>query len=131
MGINGCFDFFFVAGDRVLLTADQRNYVISFATIINTVLRTVIICVMTAHQMNILLLYGCASALVIIKAGIIVCYSHNNYTYLDKKLCRIEALWKALGGNLSTDIRNYPNGCADSSRHNFVEFGFCQCVFNL
>ena len=81
----GCFDFFFVAGDRVLLTADQRNYVISFATIINTVLRTVIICVMTAHQMNILLLYGCASALVIIKAGIIVCYSHNNYTYLDKK----------------------------------------------
>ena len=85
LGINGCFDFFFVAGDRVLLTADQRNYVISFATIINTVLRTVIICVMTAHQMNILLLYGCASALVIIKAGIIVCYSHNNYTYLDKK----------------------------------------------
>ena len=58
LGINGCFDFFFVAGDRVLLTA---------------------------HQMNILLLYGCASALVIIKAGIIVCYSHNNYTYLDKK----------------------------------------------
>ena len=38
LGINGCFDFFFVAGDRVLLTADQRNYVISFATIINTVI---------------------------------------------------------------------------------------------
>lgn len=85
LGINGCFDFFFVAGDRVLLTADQRNYVISFATIINTVLRTIIICLLTAHQMNILLLYGCASVLVIIKAGIIVRYSHNNYTYLDKK----------------------------------------------
>ena len=84
LGINGCFDFFFVAGDRVLLTADQRNYVISFATIINTVLRTLIICVMAAYRMNILFLYGCASSLVLIKVSIIVCYSHNNYSYIDK-----------------------------------------------
>lgn len=83
LGINGCFDFFFLAGDRVLLTADQRNYVISFATIINTVIRTLIICVMAAHRMNILILYGSASSLVLIKAGIIVCYSRNNYSYID------------------------------------------------
>ena len=84
LGVNGCFDFFFVAGDRVLLTADQRNYIISLATIINTVLRTLIICVMAAHHMNILLLYGCAASLILIKAGIIVCYSRNNYLYIDK-----------------------------------------------
>lgn len=84
LGVNGCFDFFFVAGDRVLLTADQRNYIISLATIINTVLRTLIIYVMAAHQMNILFLYGCASSLILIKAGIIVCYSRNNYSYIDK-----------------------------------------------
>ena len=84
LGVNGCFDFFFVAGDRVLLTADQRNYIISLATIINTVLRTLIICVMAAHHMNILLLYGCAASLILIKAGIIVCYSRNNYSYIDK-----------------------------------------------
>ena len=84
LGVNGCFDFFFVAGDRVLLTADQRNYIISLATIINTVLRTLIICVMAAHHMNVLLLYGCAASLILIKAGIIVCYSRNNYSYIDK-----------------------------------------------
>ena len=34
--------------------------------------------------MNILLLYGCAASLILIKAGIIVCYSRNNYSYIDK-----------------------------------------------
>ncbi len=84
LGINGCFDFFVVAGDRVLLTADQRNYVISSVTIINTILRTVLICCLAMCQASILLLYGCASSLVLIKAVIIVCYSKRNYPYIDK-----------------------------------------------
>ena len=85
LGINGCFDFFFVAGDRVLLTAAQRNYVISFVSIINVIFKTMIIFVMTAYRMNILLLFGCASSFVIVKAMLLTWYTRKNYPYIDKK----------------------------------------------
>ena len=85
LGINGCFDFFIVAGDRVLLTADQRNYVISTVTIINTILRTLIICVLANYHTNIILLYCCSTSLVIVKATVILLYSKKNYSYINKK----------------------------------------------
>ena len=43
LGLNGCTDFFFVAGYRVLLNADQCHYVISIVSIFNTVVRTLLI----------------------------------------------------------------------------------------
>ena len=46
LGVNGCLDFFFVSGYRVLLTADQKNYILSSIGIVQTILRTVIICVL-------------------------------------------------------------------------------------
>lgn len=43
LGVNGSLEFFTLAKYRALLTADQRTYVISLASIVYTVLNTIIV----------------------------------------------------------------------------------------
>ena len=85
LGVNGCVDFFFMSGYRVLLTADQKNYVLSAVGIMQTVLRTIIICVMAVCKANVVLLYAIAVMPVFLKCGLIYAYSKKAYPYLDKK----------------------------------------------
>lgn len=84
LGVNGCTDFFFVSGDRVLLNADQRNYVISIVGIVNTVLRTLIICLLAIGKVDVVLLYACVTVTAVIKVALISLYSQKNYPYIDK-----------------------------------------------
>ena len=84
-GVNGCVDFFFVSGHRVLLTADQKNYVLSSIGIVQTVLRTVIICMLAFFKVNVVMLYAIAVTPVIVKCGFIYFYSKRAYPYVDKK----------------------------------------------
>ena len=53
LGVNGCSDFFVFARYRVLLTADQRSYVISSVSIVQTIIRTCIICVFASPTFNV------------------------------------------------------------------------------
>ena len=85
LGVNGCVDFFFVSGYRVLLTADQKNYILSFVGIVQTILRTVIICVLAVYKVNVVILYAIAATPVIVKCGFIYFYSKKSYPYIDKK----------------------------------------------
>lgn len=85
LGVNGCVDFFFVSGYRVLLTADQKNYILSFVGIIQTVLRTLIIYVMAKGEINVVWLYALATIPVFIKCILIYAYSKRAYPYIDKK----------------------------------------------
>ena len=84
LGVNGCVDFFFVSGYRVLLTADQKNYILSSVSIIQTILRTIIICVLAVCRANIVLVYAIAVIPVVVKCGIIYFYSNKTYAYIDK-----------------------------------------------
>lgn len=84
LGINGCVNFFFVSGYKVLLTADQRNFILSFTGIVQTILRTVLICVLAFGKVNVVLLYAIATTPVIVKCVIIYAYSKKKYTYIDK-----------------------------------------------
>lgn len=85
LGVNGCVDFFFVSGYRVLLTADQKNYILSAVGIIQTIFRTVIICVLSVCRINVVLLYAIAAIPVIFKCVAIYFYSKKSYPYIDKK----------------------------------------------
>ncbi len=85
LGVNGCVNFFFVSGYRVLLTADQKNYILSSMAIIQTVLRTVIICLLAFFEINVIILYAVAATPVILKCIIIYLYSKKSYPYIDKK----------------------------------------------
>lgn len=84
LGVNGCVDFFLVSGYRVVLTADQRNYILSLVGIIHTILRTTFICILTFARINVVLLYVATTSLVAIKIIIIYFYSKKNYSYIDK-----------------------------------------------
>lgn len=84
LGSNGCIDMFLVSGYRVLLTADQRNYVIQIAGIINTIIRTGLIVVLTLKDVNVVLLFLIVSFSPIIKAILILLYSRKQYGFLDK-----------------------------------------------
>ena len=85
LGVNGCVSFFFTSGYRVLLTADQRNYVISLTTIIQSVLRTVIVCLLAFWRVNVVALYAIALTPIAVSCVIIYAYSKKNYSYVDKK----------------------------------------------
>lgn len=85
LGLNACVDFFFVSGYRVLLTADQKNYILSSIGIVQTILRTAIICVLAICKVNIVLLYAIATTPVILKCGFIYSYSKKTYSYINKK----------------------------------------------
>ena len=85
LGVNGCVDFFFVSGHRVLLTADQKNYILSTVGIVQTLLRTAIICVLAICRFNVVLLYAIAVTPVIVKCGFIYFYCKRAYPYIDKK----------------------------------------------
>ncbi|MBQ2715053.1 MAG: hypothetical protein IJF76_05445 [Clostridia bacterium] len=85
LGVNGCMDFFLVSGFKTIITADQRNYVISFVSICQTVLRTIIIVVCTQINVDVILLYGLVACLVFLKAGMIYAYGKKKYNYLDNK----------------------------------------------
>ncbi len=82
-GINGCADFFFVSGYRVLLNADQRNFIISIVSIIQTVLRTVLICLLAMGKVNVVILYAIVASLVLVKIVMISVYSKKQYPYID------------------------------------------------
>ena len=84
LGVNGCVDFFFVSGYRVLLTADQKNYILSSAGIVQTLLRTAIICALAIFEVNVVLLYALAVIPVLLKCCLIYFYSKRAYPYIDK-----------------------------------------------
>lgn len=86
LGINGCIDFFFLSGYRVILTADQRNYVISSMTVIQTILRTIIICALMICKVNIIVLYSLAIVPVFLKCILILLYCRKKYTFLDNNV---------------------------------------------
>lgn len=85
LGTNGCLDFFLVSGYRVLLTADQRNYIISLANIFQTVGRTIIICALAYFKVDVIILYLVALFPIFGKAFLLIRYGKRKYDYLDSK----------------------------------------------
>lgn len=94
LGVNGCADFFFVSGYRVLLTADQKNYVLSTIGIVQMILRTTIICVLALHRVNVVLLYAIAATLIFVKCILVFTYSKKAYPYIDKNAPADDAVLK-------------------------------------
>lgn len=83
LAVNSFADFFFVSGRRVLLSADQREYVISIASIVNIVVRNALIFIMATNRVDVMLVYAISASAVIIKIIIIYLYSRKLYPYLD------------------------------------------------
>lgn len=83
LGANGLIDFFALSKYRVLLTADQKNYVISLSSVVYLLLNTFIIIILGTKQVNIVILKLVAILPIFLKAFMIMIYAKHNYKYLN------------------------------------------------
>jgi hypothetical protein len=85
LGANAIMEFFVAAKYRVLLAADQRTYLIASASLIHTMIYTIMVVLMGTMKVNIVVLLLISYAAIIIKPVILVSYARRNYKYLDLK----------------------------------------------
>lgn len=83
LSVNGCVDFFVLARYRVIVTADQKTYVISSVGILQAILRAVIIITCAYLNINVVMVYGFALVPVIIKVIILFRYCKQKYDFLN------------------------------------------------
>lgn len=100
IGINGTLEFFTLAKYRVLLTADQKTYVISITSMIQIFLNTAIIVVLSISRVNIITLRVVALLAFFTRSFLLLIYVKIHYNYLNyKEIPNYKALnkrWSAL-----------------------------------
>lgn len=85
LGVSGAMDFFTMAKYRALLTADQKLYVLSLASIVAIILNTVIITVLAYWGASIVVLRLVALLSVFARSLIFSIYVKLKYPYIDYK----------------------------------------------
>ena len=83
LGTTGVIEFFTLGKYRALLTADQKLYVISFASICYQILSVFIIIVGSIFKLNIVAVRALALAPVVLRSVILIIYCKFNYRYLN------------------------------------------------
>lgn len=93
LGINASLEFFSMGKYRVLLTADQKSYIINLVQAISIIINVIIIAVMAKLRINIIIVQICASVSYFIRALLLYIYiskKYPNVSYKEKKLIPIE-----------------------------------------
>lgn len=85
LGVNGALEFFTLSKYRVLLTADQKTYVISLSSMVYTIVNTIIVVVLGMMEVNIVILRLVALLSIFLRSFILMIYVKRNYKYLDYK----------------------------------------------
>jgi hypothetical protein len=85
IGFAGAMEFFTMAKYRAILTADQKEYVISFATIVAIVINTIVIALLATEQVNIVILRTMALSSIFARSIILSTYVKLTYKYISYK----------------------------------------------
>ncbi|NCB42987.1 MAG: hypothetical protein EOM59_10260 [Clostridia bacterium] len=85
LGVSGALEFFTLAKFRVLLTADQKTYVISAASTLAIVLNTVLIIVLANLHVNIVVIRAISLLSVFLRSAILMVYVKVKYKYINFK----------------------------------------------
>jgi len=100
LGVSGSLEFFTMAKYRALLTADQKQYVLSIASMVAIILNTLIIAILAYNHVNIVILRLVALFSVFARSLILYCYIRSKYKYINyRETPNNEALnkrWDAL-----------------------------------
>ncbi|MEA5016247.1 MAG: hypothetical protein VB099_16970 [Candidatus Limiplasma sp.] len=83
MGISGSLEFFTLSRYRVLLTADQRTYMVSIASMSSLLLSTALIVILSYLRVNIIVVRLCASLTIILRSVILAAYVRKQYPQID------------------------------------------------
>ena len=110
LGVNGALEFFTLAKYRALLTADQKTYVISFASIVYTVLNTIIIVTLSLLKVDILVLRVVALLSIFARSMILYVYVKVHYRYIrydaDPDYKAMDKRWSALYLQVVQTVQN-------------------------
>ena len=100
LGINGALEFFTLAKYRALLTADQKTYVVSLASIVAIVINVGVFAGAALSGMSVVMAKFLAAFSIFVRTFLLWVYCRHHYTYLDYNAAPIpEALsrsWDAL-----------------------------------
>lgn len=83
LAFNGVLEFFSLAKYRALLTADQKTYVISLASITQIILNTIIIVLLSMNGVSITITRLIAISAILLRSLILWLYCKKYYSYLD------------------------------------------------
>ena len=83
LGAKSFLEFFTLAKYRVILTADQKTYVVSNASTIYVLLQMVIIVVLSILRVNIVIVYAVAIIALLARSFILMWYVRKHYSYID------------------------------------------------
>lgn len=83
IGSNGVIEFFSLAKYRALLTADQKTYIISLASIIQVIINTLVIWIFAYYGFSIVFVRLFAISSFLFRTVILWLYVKNKYKYLD------------------------------------------------
>lgn len=100
LGVNGALEFFTLSKYRVLLSADQKTYIVSIASTVHIIINTLIIVVLAHYKVHIVILRLVALLSIFIRSVILMIYCKKKYKYLDyNEIPNTQALdkrWDAL-----------------------------------
>lgn len=83
LGVNGVLEFYTLAKYRALLTADQKTYVISLASIAQVVLNVAIVAGLSFEECSIVIVRGAAVLAIFARTYILWRYCRRRYRFLD------------------------------------------------
>ncbi len=83
LSANGCVDFFALSRYRVILTADQRSYILSMLRIFQDIFKIIIVVICSYAKIDVVILYLLASLPIIGKIIPIYIIGRRRYPYLN------------------------------------------------
>ena len=83
LGINGVLEFYTLAKYRALLTADQKTWVISLASMVQIVLNIIIIASLAYAGFSIVIVRAAAVVAIFVRTYLLWKYCRNHYNFLD------------------------------------------------
>ena len=82
LSVNGIVDFFFLGKYRVLLTADQKTYVLAFAQMAGTIITLVISIVLIEIEFSAVVVKGVVGFVFVLRTAFVAIYVHKHYPNL-------------------------------------------------
>ena len=83
LGSNGFLEFFTLAKYRVLLTADQKTYMVSIASLIQVIVQMLVIVCLSPLGINIIWVRAIAVAAILLRSVILYLYCKRHYPDVD------------------------------------------------
>lgn len=110
LGVNGSLEFFTLAKYRALLTADQKTYIISLASIVYTIFNTILVVILSIIHIDIVLLRSIALLSIFLRTVILYLYVKINYPFISYNVkpdyTAMDKRWSALYLQIVQTVQN-------------------------